>query len=295
MAASVLALLVLLIARPALPAAEVVNGQGLLWQIERPGALPSYLFGTIHISDERVLNLPQPVREAFEGANSATFEVIMTDEVTAKMAQAMVLSDGRTLDAIVDRALFEETTAAGRRYGIPPETLKLFKPWALATVFSVPKFELARTSAGDLPLDQWLQAEATRRGTPIYALESADEQIALFNDLPEADQVTFLAAAVESNGQIDAVFEEMTRLYLARDVGAIYHNMIEQTSTLGGGLAQTFLLRFNADRNRIMVERMAERLHAGGAFVAVGALHLPGDTGLLSLLEERGYTVQRVY
>ena len=56
-----------------------------------------------------------------------------------------------------------------------------------------------------------------------------------------------------------------------------------------------FLHRFNDARNRVMADRMAARLNRGGAFIAVGALHLPGERGLLSLLSQRGYTVTRVY
>jgi uncharacterized protein YbaP (TraB family) len=30
-------------------------------------------------------------------------------------------------------------------------------------------------------------------------------------------------------------------------------------------------------------------------FIAVGALHLPGEEGLLNLLEQQGFTVRRLY
>jgi hypothetical protein len=44
-----------------------------------------------------------------------------------------------------------------------------------------------------------------------------------------------------------------------------------------------------------MVERLRPRLAEGGAFVAVGALHLPGEEGILRLLERQGYRVTRLY
>ena len=58
---------------------------------------------------------------------------------------------------------------------------------------------------------------------------------------------------------------------------------------------EPFLRRLNDERNVTMVNRMAVRLAEGGAFIAVGALHLPGERGLVSLLTQAGYTVTRVY
>ncbi|HSR71204.1 MAG TPA: TraB/GumN family protein, partial [Kiloniellales bacterium] len=65
--------------RPAAAAEAMPYGQGLLWKIQPAGNVaPSYLFGTIHITDQRVLDLAPPVRSAFEQSQSAVFEVIMT-------------------------------------------------------------------------------------------------------------------------------------------------------------------------------------------------------------------------
>ena len=288
-------LAVLLVGRLALGAGDVPNGQGLLWKIERAELAPSYLFGTIHITDERVLDLPPAVAAAFGAARSATFEVIMTDELRMTMARAMVLRDGRTLDSILGPELFREAAAAGARYGFGPEQLKYFKPWALAMFFSVPQAEFARASMGEVPLDQWLQNEARARGKPVYALETGDEQIALFNGLSEADQLAMLESAIKDNARIEALFEDMTARYLARDVGGIYSEMLVQSQSMNKQLLELFLLRFNDERNRTMIARMAERLAEGGAFIAIGALHLPGERGLVSLLRNQGYRVERAY
>ena len=59
--------------------------------------------------------------------------------------------------------------------------------------------------------------------------------------------------------------------------------------------AAVFNQRIILDRNKRMAERMESRLHEGGRFIAVGALHLPGKEGLLELLEQRGYRLTRLY
>ena len=291
----VLALGLLLLGRAAFAGGEMAYGQGLLWKIERGDLAPSYLFGTIHVTDERVLNLPPEVTQAFDGARSATFEVIMTDELRMQLARVMIAPPDRTLDRVLSPALYDDAMAAGARYGLAPAQLRYFKPWALAMFLSVPQAEFARSATGALPLDQALQDRAQAQGKPVHQLETGAEQIALFNELTEAVQLDMLESAIRDNAEIEALFEGLTARYLARDVGAIHSEMIEQSKSMDDQLVKMFLLRFNEARNRIMVQRMAPRLGEGGAFVAIGALHLPGETGLLSLLAAQGYEITRVY
>ena len=291
----VLALGLLLLGRAAVAGGEMPYGQGVLWKLERGAVAPSYLFGTIHITDERVLRLPDEVAQAFDGARSATFEVIMTDELRLRLAKAMIAPPDRTLDRVLGPALYDDAMAAGARYGFAPEQLKYFKPWALAMFLSVPQAEFARSAMGALPLDQALQDRARTQGKPVYQLETGTEQIALFNELSEADQLSMLESAIQDNARIETLFEDLTTRYLARDVGGIHSEMIQQSKSMDEQLIKMFLLRFNEARNRTMVRRMAAHLGAGGAFVAIGALHLPGETGLLSLLAAQGYQISRVY
>ena len=291
----VIALGLLLLGRAAQAGGEMPYGQGILWKLERDGLAASHLFGTIHITDERVLSLPDSVARAFDGARSATFEVIMTDELRMGLARAMIASPDRTLDRVLDPALYDDAMAAGAGYGLGPEQLRFLKPWALAMFLSVPKAELARSASGALPLDQALQNRAVTQGKPVYELESGAEQIALFNELTEAEQLSMLESAIEDNARIETLFEDLTSRYLARDIGGIHSEMIQQSQSMDEQLIKMFLLRFNEERNRTMVQRMAPRLGEGGAFVAIGALHLPGETGLLSLLAAQGYRITRVY
>jgi uncharacterized protein YbaP (TraB family) len=55
-----------------------------------------------------------------------------------------------------------------------------------------------------------------------------------------------------------------------------------------------FEKRIITDRNHVMAERASTYLAKGGAFMAVGALHLPGEEGLVELLRKQGFTVTSV-
>ncbi len=293
--AAVLGALMLMLAPLPAAAAEVPYGLGLLWQIEAEETAPSYLLGTMHSTDPQVLQLPAPVAQAFASARSLTLELVMTDAVRQQIGASMVLTDGRGLDNMLDAERFKRVAAVGLLYGWPAQIVRVMKPWALSVVFSSPPSELARQAAGELPLDQMLQAKAEARSLPVYGLESAEEQAGLFDSMPETSQLAYLDWVVDQHGQVDQWFGDLRRLYLDRNTGAMLDLMREQAAGTDEILSADFEDRLVGHRNRLMAERMQPRLDEGGAFVAFGALHLPGEEGVLRLLEQRGYRVTPLY
>ena len=290
-----LAVLLLGLGRPALASAEMAYGQGLLWQIDGAGPAPSYLFGTMHSADEEVTDLAPPVVEAFARSQSLSLEVIMTQEARMSLAFAMMLSDGRTLEQVVGAELFQRAVTAGRPYGFGQDHLRLFKPWAIMTLLSLPPSEVKRQGAGEKALDHLLQEAATQRGLALHSLEEIDEQISLFNDMAEADQVAMLDATIDQSDQVELMFEKMRGAYLDQDPARIFELMQAQQTGYDPALVKTFTSRFLDARNDRMVERMQPQLAEGGAFIAVGALHLPGESGILKQLEIRGFQLTRLY
>ena len=270
-------------------------GQGLLWKVETHGRAPSYVFGTMHASDPEVLDVPAAVLSAFDAADSLTLEMVANEEVPRKMAEAMLLNDGRTLDAIIGAERFAAVAAVGAKYGMPPASLRNFRPWAAMTVFSIAPAEFARLGTGALPLDQALQALGQKKGLTIHGLESVEEQIAVFSGVSEDEQVALLELAVREHGQIDSWYAKLKRAYLAADTDAIYQLMRAHAAGTDASLIRSFERRLIELRNNRMAARMTPRLDEGKAFIAVGALHLPGERGVLALLERQGRKVTRVY
>ena len=105
------------LSRPAEAQSELPFGHGLLWQLEKEGAPTSYVFGTIHIADQRVLNLPDVVLDALNRSERVIFELVIDASVRATIAQSMVLTDGRTLAQILGPDLFEQSKAVAQSYG----------------------------------------------------------------------------------------------------------------------------------------------------------------------------------
>ncbi len=262
--------------------------KGLLWKIERPGQKPSYLFGTIHLADARVTTLPEPVRTAFETSRSFTMELIADGEGLMHIAETMFFNDGRTLETTIGAPRYAEVKQILVARGMPIDDLNRKKPWAVTMVLSMPP-----QKAG-IALDFQLQMQATLSGKPTYGLETMREQISVFNDLPITDQIALLDATLRQQQTSAKLLERMTQAYIARDLTGI-QAVMDASGIDDRRVHNTVMERLLANRNDRMLERMRERLAEGDAFIAVGAGHLPGEHGLLALLERAGWRISAIY
>ncbi len=279
--------------QPAARAEMLLHGHGLLWKIEGGGAAPSYLFGTIHLSDTRVTTLPGPVADAIDATRSLSIEVLLNAGAKVRAMGRMMIIEGPKLDEILGAALFARVVDAAAPYGLNRNVVKHMQPWALWLLLGLPPDEVKATSG--LPLDEALQVDAMRRGKPVYGLETIDEQLDSVAGFTEHEHIALLASAVDDRPKVEAMIEQITRLYLARDIASIYDLMTAQSWNIERAVIDSVMERLIDFRNLRMTERMIARLDEGAAFVAVGAMHLPGERGMLRLLEQRGYTVSRVY
>lgn len=275
-------------ARQSAPA--TAPSKGLLWKIEQPGMRPSYLFGTIHSEDARVLNLPPVVQKTFDAAGSFTMEVLLDQAVSEQMTGAMFFSDGRDLKTLMGEDWFKRISAPLAGYGVPADMAQKMKPWAVFATLSLPKPQTG------LFLDMVLYANAQQQGKPVYGLESVDEQLAVFNGMAMQDQIALLKNTVENHAQIQSQLEQIIQSYLARDLGRMERLSDEFGAEAGDPrLVDALNQRMVFDRNVLMAQRMLPRLKEGNAFIAVGSLHLPGEQGVLRLLQQRGYRVTPIY
>jgi uncharacterized protein YbaP (TraB family) len=272
------------------PAAERYE-HGLLWRIEGASAPASHVFGTVHLADPRVTSLPPAVARALDQARSLTLEAGIDSADILALAGRMVFNDGRDLPGVAGAELFNRAAKLTAGFGLPEPMLRLFRPWAVAVLLSVPPQDPSNV------LDLVLERRAAEQGKPIHQLESMDEQIAVLEGLSQEDQVALLKQAVDEYGDMPRQIGRVVDAYLARDLVGLWR--VSQESAGTGEeerrLNEVFTRRLLYERNVRMAERAEPRLREGGAFIAVGALHLYGGSGVLALLERRGWRVTRVY
>ncbi|QBK32069.1 TraB/GumN family protein [Roseitalea porphyridii] len=283
--------------------ADVIHGDAILYRIERDGVAPSFLFGTMHMTDPRVTELPPFAEAAFTAANTVVIETTeILDPSKAQMALmsrpelTMFTGDERISDYLsdADRARLQEGLS---ERGLQLALVDRMKPWLVAAMVALPECETARKQAGLEILDIALARRAEASGKDLVGLETVIEQLEAMASLPMEFHVSGLVETVALGERIDDVIETMIALYEDGRTGTVWPTLRvltpEATGDEGGYAA--FERTMITSRNRTMAERVTPLLEQGGAFVAVGALHLPGEEGLAKLLEDAGYTVTPVY
>lgn len=264
--------------------------RGLLFEVRAGAADSCWLFGTIHSEDPRVMDLPAEVRGALEGSAVMALEVVPDAQAILRSMVTMVYTDGRTLEEVVGPAAYRDVVDAMQERGLAEAAIRDFKPWAVVTLLSVPP---AKT--GEF-LDIHLYKQALAGGKEVVGLETIDEQLAVFEGLSEEDQVALLEQTLDVRDRLPSVFEQLLETYLRRDIGGLLR--LSDRYLRGGGdtlLAERFRSAALDVRNARMAERMVPLIEAGGCFIAVGALHLPGDGGVLARLQDAGFSLRAAY
>ena len=235
------------------------------------------------------MNLPEQIKQKFAQASSFSAELDM-DVLTILQAQGlMMMSDGRTLSELIGPQRFQQCVRLMAERGIPEMIVQQMKPWAVAVQLNLPKLQ------SGIFLDMLLYQEASAAGKQVYGLETIKEQLNVFDDTTERQQIMFLDESIKHIDEVPEMIRNITRLYLARDLSGLKEYSDRLMRTNSARLTEIFQKRLIIDRNQRMVERMHKRLEEGNAFIAVGALHLPGEKGILRLLEHRGYRVRSIY
>ena len=264
------------------------HARGLLWKISRIGLQPSYLFGTMHLPDKDITTLPRPVLDALDNALSVTLEVKVDVNTYTDMTKAMNYSDGNTLEGKVGKDLYQRTVTLLKNYGFREEMITPMKPWAAYLSLSLPP------SQGGLPLDMVILNRGKRFGAKIYGLETLEEQLGIFDQMNDKEQIQLLRDTVCHYEILQKDIDLMKELYLQRDLAGLAFMPEKYESAEEDDYKELMDALIN-ERNKKMVERMQIRLIEGNAFIAVGALHLPGEDGILGLLEKNGFIVTPVY
>jgi uncharacterized protein YbaP (TraB family) len=277
---------------------QLDNVQGLLWRIEKAPAAPSYLFGTIHSTDDRAIAIAKSAGAHIAGAKvvatelGGPFDTFAMAEMGASMMVKALARDSDPLAGLgsPDDIASVEKFLATR--GVDASIAHHLRIWFLAAMTAAPPCEANRQKLGLPVVDEWIAQTAKDQGVKVIGLETVAEQTDLLASLNPAVAVSVLVSTARRPEASDDVYATLLSLYAQQKPGEILpvtdaaHLMTPQESAAEDEMTSHLL----GGRNKAMVERMSPLLEAGGAFVAVGALHLVGKGGLIALLRAAGFT-----
>lgn len=280
---------------PLPPRVEMPHGQGRLWQVEGEGIETSYLFGTLHVTDPRVLDVPHIVKSSLDKAAIAAFEIARPagEEAPSFGEERFELPDGTTTRSLIGARAWGQLVSVYKGFGYwrPRNDIK---PWLFWDRLGGPWgtfYGNDRQSHPDQPiLDDWLEQRARDSGKEVVGLETDEEHFAIFDDLPMDIQVSLLQTTLEHYHAFTYGIPRV-QIYLDGDLSLARALWEERLRWLDPEAARALDDRLVHDRNRILINRALPLMQRGSTFVAVGAAHMGGERGMLRLLENRGYKV----
>ena len=269
------------------PAMAQAAGGPALWQLADEDTT-IYLFGTVHVLPQGIDWYDARIQQAFNASDELVTEVDVSNQAAfgAYIQQAATLADPAGLRGLMsadDRTQYEAALGA---LGLPPAALDGFEPWFAALNLSV----LPLMQAGyDPTAGVEMALSAIAGDKERKALETMEQQIAIFDGMEMAYQLTYLDATVESAAEVVPMVDEMVAEWLEGDAERLAEIMNAEVDD------DYLYHRLLIERNTNWVEWIEQRLDQPGVvFVAVGAGHLAGQGSVQDQLAQRGHVISRI-
>lgn len=253
--------------------------QGLFWKAESSNSKTIYLFGTIHTDDNRVTNFSPAVVDALRSVDAFMMET------QAPKDNSVLLMQNDSLDNLLTAAELEKLYPLIEFHVMHRDVAIRMKPWLLAAIFDSP------TPLTPFAQDNLLMTQAESLSKEVIGIESAAEHFSVMDSLTQNEQLTMLRAVLKRSQKVkQRNFERLIQAYLQGDA----EKLTALNSKITGGMLPAALWvkmrkKLIDERNVVMAERVLQQAKHNTVFVAVGASHLSGNTGLIARLKEAGY------
>ncbi len=267
-------------------AAQSSSTNTLLWRISGNGLQkPSYLFGTMHLKDRRLFFFGDSVYKSLETSDGFAMELDpneMMDSLYSKMSDKDTTS---LLRKLLDEDKYEKVSKKlEKKLGIPADKITRKKLIELREGWY---YKINKKDDMKAAVDLYLYDLAHKQGKWLGGIEDVNDQMDIKDEIGKNINILDY---VDDDAEPKKVnyLEKMIGIYVAEDI-----NQIDQLYE--GKKSQKFKDIVLINRNKKMAMRMDSLAHIRNSFFAVGAAHLPGDSGLIQLLQGRGFTVEPVF
>jgi len=270
------------------------SDQSLLWEISGNGLEePSYLFGTFHLLQDEFLETKPVVLQKFHASEQVMVEVEIDSSKMQQLAMMAFMQDDRISNHLTEeqQTLLSDVLVSLMGVGLPQ--VDRIKPMALSATISLLQYQMLlgeeMTKYEGEPIDQWFVSEGKRSGKELVFFETMEQQMDLiFNSMPVSEQADLLIGYLEDEEETNALIRRLFDCYMNEKTACLEQigdDMYEEMP------ATTAFLDV---RNENWMEQIPSRMEQLPSFIAVGALHLTGEQGLIEMLRRDGYSVEPV-
>jgi len=274
-------------ARPAAASLQLENT--LLWEISgKDMTHPSWLFGTMHLLCTEDARLSDSLRYCIETAAQVYFEIDMDDMgETIGMLKYLNMNNNTRLSDLLSPEEFQRVKNyfSANKSMLPFTMMERMKPYFVTALLSESKFPCPAKDGMELVI----MKEAKKDSKPIFGLETVQFQASVFDSIPYQRQAKDLLKMIDSSARgEDSSDLQLLNVYRQQDL----NKMQEMTAGEEGMSDYIDLLLYN--RNASWVRKMPAIMKDKSTLFAVGAGHLGGGKGVISLLRKAGYTLRPV-
>jgi uncharacterized protein YbaP (TraB family) len=267
----------------------------LLWKVSDANN-SLYLLGSFHMLKDTDYPLAKSTDMAFDDAEQMYFELSpeeMNDPALGqKMAQAGMRMDGKTLQQSLSPETWGKFEAYAAKNSLPAANFQAFEPWFVGLILSVTEMQKIGLNPA-LGLDKHFMDRAAKAGKPAKGLETAESQIAIFDGMSAKQQEQFLQDTLSESAEMKTKIEELHTTWRNADDKTLFNKMAAEMREKYPELYENM----NPVRNRIWLPKLEALLKENDkddVLVVVGALHLIGSDGVVKMLTDKGYKVERI-
>ncbi len=268
--------------------------RSFMWRASKKGRGTVYLMGSIHFGRPDMYPLSPNIRSAFEASNSLMVELNALTVNPLVMGQLMaeygMYQGGDQLKNHLSHQTWARISKAAARLNVPSSLFSAQKPWLAAMTLSVLSIKQSGFSES-LGIDMHFLEQAQGRMN-IIELEGMEYQVGLMANLSKSAQLAMLEDALRILDEGDEYFGIMLDLWQSGDADGMAALIEESVGESSG--AKRLMKRLLDDRNARMLKRIEGSLVTNQtSFIVVGAAHLVGPKGLISMFASQGYEVEQ--
>lgn len=283
-------------------AAASAYGEGLLWRATR-GETEIVLFGTYHFRHEQTQAHLERVKPLIEAADAVYLETSneAQSEMQRQMAEdpsIMFITEGPTLPDLLGEADWSAFSEEMRSRNIPPFMAAKFKPLWATMMLGIGPCEAKSGALEAQGIDTLVGEYAEEIGNPSRSLEDFRDILTMIDSDPLEKQLDMIRLTLAWPGDADDLSYTVRKRYLDEQIALTWAYSKMVSLKYGGPTAADDFARFEevllVRRNAAWVDLLLREAEGKRVFIAAGAGHIPGEIGVLHLLEQEGFTIERL-